>query len=68
MRCSCKSNVTDRSIFCIKMENGCSRMNDEQASQQPKVVAAMEDKEKERKKTDLTKKGFLPGQLEFLQV
>jgi hypothetical protein len=43
-------------------------MNDEQASQQPKVVAAMEDKEKERKKTDLTKKGFLPGQLEFLQV
>jgi hypothetical protein len=30
-------------------------MNDEQASQQPKVVAAMEDKEKERKKTDLTK-------------
>jgi hypothetical protein len=64
MRCSCRRNVTDRSIFCIKMENGCSRMNDEQASQQPKVVAAMEDKEKERKKNRLDEtKGFLPGQL-----
>jgi hypothetical protein len=63
MRCSCRRNVTDRSIFCIKMENGCSRMNDEQASQQPKVVAAMEDKEKEKKNRLDETKGFLPGQL-----